>query len=251
MIYDTFPFFNELDMLECRLTELGDLVDVFVAVEADVDHQGHPKPYILTENLDRFAVWGDKLRVVRATGLPTVAEAPNAWSREQAQREYVSQAMTDASLDDVVYHGDVDEIPNRTVIRNLRPRGFVSNLQRGLFWALDWEYPDLWEGTVAARVRDVESFAVMRNSRRLNRQFVKGGWHFSWMGGAEAHIAKAHAFCHPEIIPVLDKSLAEGHTFLAEGKHTDGKQLRPVEVDDTYPKWVRDGNAPDSWYRPR
>lgn len=251
MIYDTFPFFNELDLLECRLTELYDLVDVFVAVEADVDHQGNPKLYVLSENLDRFAPFADKLRVIRATGLPTVEDAPNAWSREQAQREFVKEGLVYAGPDDTVYHGDVDEIPSRLVVRNLRPRGFWSVMQRGLFWALDWQYPDLWEGTVAARVRDIDSFAVMRNSRRLNRLSVNGGWHFSWMGGAEAHVQKAHAFCHPEIIPVLDDALADGHRFLVEGVHTDGKKLIPVEVDDTYPRWVREGNAPDSWYRPR
>ena len=31
-VIDTFPFNNELDMLECRLTELYDAVDHFVLV---------------------------------------------------------------------------------------------------------------------------------------------------------------------------------------------------------------------------
>jgi flavin reductase (DIM6/NTAB) family NADH-FMN oxidoreductase RutF len=40
-VVDCFPFNNELDMLECRLTELYDAVDAFVLVEARVDHQDH------------------------------------------------------------------------------------------------------------------------------------------------------------------------------------------------------------------
>ncbi len=34
MIYDCFPFVNELDVLENRLKELADLVDRYVIVEA-------------------------------------------------------------------------------------------------------------------------------------------------------------------------------------------------------------------------
>ncbi len=64
MIVDTFPFRDEFDLLECRLTELQDVPDlVHVAVEADVDHQDHPKPYLLSENLDRFAPWKERLVV--------------------------------------------------------------------------------------------------------------------------------------------------------------------------------------------
>ena len=35
MIYDCFPFFNELDVLEIRLNILYDTVDYFVITEAD------------------------------------------------------------------------------------------------------------------------------------------------------------------------------------------------------------------------
>lgn len=34
MIYDTFMFFNELDLLEIRLNELDKVVDTFVLVES-------------------------------------------------------------------------------------------------------------------------------------------------------------------------------------------------------------------------
>ena len=35
------------------------------------------------------------------------------------------------------------------------------------------------------------------------------------------------------------------------GLHVDGTKLLPVDVDETWPKWIREGNAPASWYRPR
>ena len=75
-IFDTVPFNNELDLLECRLLELEGIPNlVHVVVEADVDHQSHPTPYYLSENLERFAAWSDRLHVVRALGLLGI-EAP-------------------------------------------------------------------------------------------------------------------------------------------------------------------------------
>jgi beta-1,4-mannosyl-glycoprotein beta-1,4-N-acetylglucosaminyltransferase len=38
-IYDTFTFFNELDLLEIRLNILNDVVDYFVLVEANKTFQ--------------------------------------------------------------------------------------------------------------------------------------------------------------------------------------------------------------------
>lgn len=43
MIYDCFPFFNELDVLEIRLNVLYDTVDYFVITEADKTHTGRHK----------------------------------------------------------------------------------------------------------------------------------------------------------------------------------------------------------------
>ena len=55
-IIDVFPFNNELDMLQCRLEEMASVVDWFVAIEADVDHQDHPKPFHLSEKIGRAHV---------------------------------------------------------------------------------------------------------------------------------------------------------------------------------------------------
>lgn len=256
MILDTFPFFNEFELLECRLEEVYDAVDYVVAVEADVDHQGHAKPYWLSDNLERFAPWKDKLRVVRATDLPPVDEYPNAWWREIAQREHLTAGLAklDVQGDDIILHGDVDEIPRAVVARNVRPRGLTTLLQRGHFWAVDWLYPPGWEGTVCARVRDITSFGDMRNSRRQNpaRQCIPdAGWHFSWLGGAEANLTKVHSFCHPEVIPNVEEVIAKGHLFLTDGWHTDGTKLEPVDVDDTWPRYIFDRRCPDTWFRPR
>lgn len=247
-IVDTFMFNNELDMLECRLTEIGDAVDYVIAVEADVDHQDHPKPYHLTDNLSRFDAWADKLIVVRATGLPTIAENPDAWAREHAQREGVATGLLEvgAETDWVILHGDCDEIPKALVVRNLRPDGYRSLAQRGHFWSLRWQYPYAWHGTVAARLGHIDSFGAMRDRRNTCRAIPDAGWHLSWLGTAEQAMTKVGSFCHPEVEERIVSGLASNR-FLADGIHVDGVRMSRVELDGSYPKWIRDGKHPESW----
>lgn len=254
MIVDTFMFNNELDMLECRLVEIGDAVDWMVAVEADVDHQDHPKPYLLTEHLSRFDQWKDKLVVVRATGLPTVQDDPDPWAREHAQREHTWVAIKALDLPDdtVVLHGDIDEIPTAVATRNVRPRGFVAFEQRGHFFAVDWLYPDPWCGTVAGRLADIRSFGAMRDTRNITpTRLPNAGWHLSWLGGKEANLEKLGSFCHPEVSDRIHDGLQGNNRFLHHGVHVDGKVMAPVDVDKTWPKWVAERRCPENWFRPR
>jgi beta-1,4-mannosyl-glycoprotein beta-1,4-N-acetylglucosaminyltransferase len=247
VIWDTFMVNQELDMLECRLYELESIPNlIHVAVEADVDHQDHPKPYHLSENLGRFEQWKDRLVVVRATGLPTFADDPDPWAREHAQREFCPQGMADAAFDDVVLHGDIDEIPTVVVTRNIGLRGFVSFTQRGHFWSLRWEYPQPWFGTVAGRARDVRSFGAMRDTRNVARKIPNAGWHLSWLGGADAALTKVGSFCHPEVRDRIVDGL-EADRFLRDGVHVDGQVMARCEIDSTFPRWIRDGHCPESW----
>lgn len=257
MIFDTFPFRDELDLLECRMVELESVSDlVHVAVEADVDHQDNPKPYLLSDNLDRFDQWKDRLIVVRATGLPTVREFPDPWAREHAQREHCWRGLKDgdAQPDDIVLHGDVDEIPTVLATKFVRPRGIVRFRQTLYCFAIDWQHPEPWWGTVAARVRDVGKFADLRTARcALLPELPDAGWHFSWLGGADEARKKMDSFCHPEVKALgwydrLDECYRTGR-HIDNGK--TGTELLPVDVDETYPRWIREGNAPRAWYRPR
>lgn len=253
IVVDSFMINNELDMLECRLTEIGDAVDYVIAVEANVDHQDHPKPYHLTENLSRFDAWKDKLIVVRATGLPTIAENPDAWAREHAQREHVATGLVEvgAQSDWVIMHGDLDEIPKAVVVRNLRPPGYVALAQRGHFWSLRWQYPIAWHGTVAARLGHVDSFGAMRDRRNFAPKLPDAGWHLSWLptdnrSTEESATAKVRSFCHGEVEDRILNGLKSGH-FIQQGYHVDGVRMTRCEIDHTYPKWIRDGKHPESW----
>lgn len=258
-VFDAFPFGGsdtELLLLECRLTELYDAVDGFILVEADVDHQGHPKPWNYAANKDRFSPWADKLVYVQATGLPTVEEDPGVWAREHAQREWIAEGLKalDARPDDILMQSDADEIPRAVCARNVRPTeaGFVGFHQRGHFWAIDWEYPPGWNGTVAARVDTAlrSGFGKMRDKRNFAPKLPNAGWHFSWLGGPQAWDYKVGTFCHPEVVDRIQG--AEGERRWRDGIHVDHIKMNPVDVDATWPKWMLvPENVPPNWYRPR
>lgn len=264
-IIDAFPFAGtptELLLLECRLTELYDAVDQFIIVEARVDHQDHPKPLNYLDHQDRYAPWKDKITYVVADPMPSLADNDWSWAREHAQREYIMDGLLEleADADDIILQSDLDEIPRALVARNVRPQRseMISFIQRGHFWAIDWEYPPGWCGTVATRVGNLPNldrgragpFAAMRNSRNLNgKKLSNAGWHFSWLGGIDAAMTKVNGFCHPEV----EQRIRTGaERFWAEGVHVDRIKMKPVDVDKTWPKWMQDPtNVPASWYRPR
>jgi hypothetical protein len=259
VIIDTFMFHDEFDMLECRITEIGHVVDAMVIVEADVDHQNNPKPYHLTENIGRFGAWFDKIVIVRATDLP---DGPNPWEREHAQREWILAGLHMAipggpSDSDIILQSDVDEIPRALQVRNARPKPnqVITFQQRFHPFAVDWVHPEPWPGTVAARLdtvlglHPVEPFTWFRDHRfrgDVPPGYADAGWHFSWVG--QDPVVKSKRFCHLEILERVD---GNDELFVTEGYHVDGRKLEPVDVDSGWPKWIRDGHAPQSWYRPR
>lgn len=253
VIFDSFPLNDELDLLECRLTELQDVPDlVHVLVEANVTHQDTPKPYHYLENAERFAPWKDRIVAVHASGLPSKVDAPDPWAREHAQREFVADGLKRAfaQAPDVVLHGDVDEIPSAVAVRNVRPRGYTAFDQALYCFAVDWLHPERWRGTVAARVGAVRTFSAMRDARNTAPCLPNAGWHLSWLGGNEAQRRKLESFCHPEIAGRVEEGLAQD-VYYQLGLHVDGKKMIPVAVDASWPKWIAEGRCPASWYRPR
>lgn len=254
MIIDAFPFRDEFDLLECRLTELQDVPDlVHVLVEADRTHGGNkPKPYFYAENKERFAPWADRIMHVMATDLP---DDVDAWSREHAQREWCWEGLKqlDVQPDDVVLHGDLDEIPTALAARYVKPKGIVRFRQTLYSFAVDWQHPDPWWGTVATRAKDITRFADLRTARCGFLPEIEGGWHFSWLGGAKAAEEKLDAFCHPEVADLGWRERLD--ECYRTGRHLDngrvGTQLIPVDVDETWPRWISEGHAPASWFRPR
>jgi len=253
-IFDTFLFRDELDMLECRLVEMDSWpVYTHVLVEATLDHQGHPKPLFYAENKERFSAWSDQIVHVVVDDLPAGA-AP--MDKEAVQREAIGRGLTDAEDSDWIILADVDEIPNGKALET------VLNQQPGVFemvccmFAVDWLWGRPLKTSVSRPVGGITSFAAARRDGWTKGPELPGtGHHLTWLGGKQGIQAKMDSHCHTEVNDALnhgngdDLFYREGHNPFGNFGYTD--QLIPVDVDDTWPRWVRERHCPPGWFRPR
>jgi hypothetical protein len=260
VIFDTFMMNDELDILEMRLTELQEVDGLrHVLIEAPVDHQGHPKPLHYADNRSRFSAWGDRIVHVVADGLPSAAEDGNPWSREFAQREYARIGLREADPGDIVLHGDLDEIPREWAAVADPSGGVFCVGMRDHPFAIDWLNPDpvQFAGTMIVRMRDIASFAGLRSIRRMVPLLPDAGWHLNCLGGPEAIRRKLDSFCHLEMREMLERGIDGGYFYerglrWGPGDTLDNPvRLKAVDVDETWPRWIREGHAPASWFRPR
>ena len=217
-VYDCFMFNNELDVLELRLTELEDVVDRFVLVEAAEAHSGLPKPLHFEANRNRFARWLDRIVHVRLDRLPP---SDDAWVKENAQREAIRQGLPEIGDDDLVIVSDADEIPRARTIRRLLegPAPEIAGLRLGHFYirlnylqvrGLDSTYvwPMAARGAAFRRygpqgLRDLR--IDLQRGARLGTLpdgmdvIEHAGWHFSYLGDDDHVRRKLASFAHREL----------------------------------------------------
>jgi hypothetical protein len=198
MIFDCFTFYNELDILEIRLSLLEGSVDRFVLCEAPFTFRGEPKPLFYAENASRFARWHAKI-----VHLIYPAEASaNPWLNEWGQRAFLTNALR-GRPDDLVLIGDVDEIPHpKNVTRAPQPGRILGHRQRFAVGYFNRTIATGWVGTRAIRLGDVPAYGTLADVRKgagEDLESVEGGWHFSSLGGAPAMEQKMHAYSHKEL----------------------------------------------------
>lgn len=254
MIFDCFMFNDELDILECRLEELSPVVDRFIVVECGESHLGTPKESHFTTNRSRFERWLPQIERVWVEHL----HASDPREREHEHRECMRVGLerSRANARDIVIQSDADEIPRRSsvefVVQSLeRGDRLVALEQEQHFFAVDWRYPGQCEMTpVAGYFESIESFWNMRFASTQAPHIRNAGWHFSWLGRRAANVRKIETFYHGHEIASA-RPMLESETNWREGVHVDGVKMLPVDVDDTYPAFIRERRCPASWFRPR
>lgn len=273
MIYDTFLFFNELELLEVRLHELDAVVDRFVLVESRRTHSNQPKNLVFQENRHRFEKYADKIIHVIVDDTP---DTKDSWIIEGHDRRAIDRGLKNCRPDDLILMSDLDEIPRaeavreacarlvfgdsvlaRTWSRLLRHPLAVNHLrnpfkkyhplvtvfeQRLYYYFLDCQCDDpaWWPGTRMVFFRDYTSAYDLR--RWSGRRVRDAGWHFSYMGGVERIRQKLAAYAHQEFNRAeftdpnrIAQLIGQGRDILG-----DGKPLRWVKLDDSYPRLIRE-----------
>lgn len=220
-VFDCFPFFNELDVLEIRLAELDALVDYFVIVEATHTQTGIPKPLYFADNRKRYERFADKIIHVVVDDLPL--NDPSHWPRESHQRDAIMRGLAGAGPDDRIIISDCDEIPKPELLqRSLRFSGLSRRIVA--FWCENYFFRlnlrnDAHDHRLGPRLLTMDNLrrlspnairalqfrfsrrrylkpfaapiACGRVSRRLGRFlwptiFWNGAWHFTCLGDVAA-----------------------------------------------------------------
>ncbi|MGX1098251.1 hypothetical protein [Amorphus sp. MBR-141] len=228
-VYDCFLFFRELDLLEIRLAELYDVVDVFVLVESRYDFAGNEKALHYKANRKRFAAFADKIRHIEVLDEP--AEAGLRWARQRHQRGQILAGLADAAPDDLVLLSDIDEIPSEATVAamaaDVRPHAvhFLNQPLHRFYLDIRDTGGRGWIGTRAVRARHMIDPTRLRKLKPVNypkaprayealywgyRSLAEfralttrvlhrnAGWHFSSLGDADYLAAKDAAIIFDE-----------------------------------------------------
>lgn len=197
MFIDTTLFNNEFDMLDIRMAISESYVDRWVVCEGNRTMSGRPKPYHLSENLDRYRHWGDRLKVIQLD----IPEAWTNWDIENGQRAALVPGYADCSDEDIVMHSDLDEILNPNLVPEIlqqldeQDRPVTCTLEMYIY-KFDQKLQRTWAGNVIAKKRMFDdpchlykglNAGVGHAQKRKDRShcvWYEGlaGWHWGWMG---------------------------------------------------------------------
>jgi beta-1,4-mannosyl-glycoprotein beta-1,4-N-acetylglucosaminyltransferase len=225
-IYDCFLYNGEKEALEIRLAELCDVVDYFIIVQGTHTFKGEEKSiYDLPKDPKIRSIVSKKVN--------------NTWSffTEVMQRDDISEGLYDAEADDLIIISDADEIPSAEIITQIK-LGSVKLpcvlMQDWYVYYLNYKSNELKRGSVVIPYKHFYLPTWHKTNRFVYDQ-VKGGWHFSFMGGVDRVIEKINSF-----------DIQQRDTrFYKDFKSTDSvtdivSGLEKVKIDNTYPKYVQD-----------
>jgi beta-1,4-mannosyl-glycoprotein beta-1,4-N-acetylglucosaminyltransferase len=253
-VFDCFLFFNEVDLLECRLEELSGVVDKFIIVEAGENHQGKKRRSRFDKA--RFAPWGRQIEYI---WVPSLKETLPR-KKENEQREWFGAGLASVSArpSDIVIQSDLDEIPTRASVLGLEASleaclgPIIAFDQSPHYFAVDWKHPRrCGMAPAACRLSDVTTFTEMRHASEGSPTISNAGWHFSWLGTPAEHVEKLNGIYEgPGIYQNTVMDLVTGKNW-REGIHVDGVQMAPIDINDTFPAFIRERRCPPYWFRPR
>lgn len=263
MIYDCFPFFNELDLLDIRLHELSSVVDLFVLVEATRTHTGHFKPLYYKMNKSRYKKFDGQILHIIVEDMPMTKDEIEAslsskdrewiesdyqrgdnWVRERFQRNAIMRGLEDAKDDDIIIISDADEIVRASIVANLETEivdGSNAVEQTLHTYYLNWRCWNMgWWGSKILRKKFISTPSEDRFHTPASKYIYGGGWHFGYMGGADAIRTKIKAYAHdefnhPDILDNLEQRL-----YLKKDAIGRQYQYQVVPIDESYPKYIRD-----------
>ncbi len=239
MIYDCFPFYNELDLLEMRFNILDREVNYFVIGESVETFSGKEKPLYLKENMERFKQWEKRIIRVEIDKTDTKDPFERAFNQKDALRKTLIQLKIDDS--DIVYYGDVDEIwkPQKIVDDK------VYNLEQlNYCYYLDQRSSERWVGTIVGKWGTVKTNNFAHWRAHHDNELSNGGFHFTNLGGEKQLLSKLEAYDHQEYNNLTNKTLLvdrikDGEDYVGREVDWEGKPFKFSLDESQLPEYIK------------
>ena len=228
-IYDCFMYFDEELVVDVRLNTLNEFVDYFVIVESKFTHKGDPRD--LKFNHKKFEKFKDKIIYLVYNEEPEKIEKINredsedeksrkyilnAAYRENGQRNYIQEGLTNAEGDDFILVSDVDEIPKLSELNFNKIKEKITLFKQDMFYyKFNLHLPNfIWAGTKGCKKKYLISPQWLRNIKAKKYSFFRidtffsdrkyrsinilneGGWHFSNIKTAKEIEHKLRSYLH-------------------------------------------------------
>ena len=231
MIFDSFLFFQEIDILLIRLDYLYDLVDKFIIVEAGESFTGKKKEFIFEKNIKIFEKYIDKISYYKINDrhknynsiiefltnknsrvhskIKFFMDNHNYYDKQKIHyildsyhRECIHIPLSKiCNDDDLIILSDLDEIPNREINKNIKDIKKPSVCKQNEFkYFLNLYSNNNWLGSTIINYCDLKSTSlniIRRESINFNIVFP-GGYHFTSIGKEKDIINKIENWGHQE-----------------------------------------------------
>ena len=195
MIIDTLLFNNEFDMFDIHLAISESYVDKWIVLEANKTLSGLDKPYNLFNKLSKYKEkYNDRFEVI---SLDIPKNNSHRSYYETSMRKGFESTLTKYGSDDIIIHGDLDEIINpekfKKIIDTMNQHNKPVSCSLEMYvYKFDQKAERGWKGTVVARKCMFETpHDLYKGSKdivkRKNREHCVSpdetvGWHWTWMG---------------------------------------------------------------------
>lgn len=239
MIYDCFPFYNELEVLDIRLHELDRVVDKFVLVESTVTHTNKPKPLYYKENKHLFKKFHKKIIHIVVDDVPDI---DMTWVIERYLFTAVERGLKNAKPNDTILYSSADEIPRAEKVLEWKdkPGAIKAFDEASCYYFLnfvDTKKDDKTPITVTRmfKYKEIKRLKDIYYAYRVKPNVVipNGGWHFSYIGGVKRIQDKIASFAHQELNNDEYNTPEKIKRSMIQGKDPFGygRKFKVVDVD--------------------
>ena len=265
MVYDCFPFYNELMLLEIRLNHHDSFVDKFVISESMFTYSGLPKRLYYNEVKDKkpFAKFKDKIIHL------IYREPPRGkmnWEYEHDQRNNLLQMLPIFKEKDLIIYLDCDEIiRDKKVIDEAMSLNQIVSLDMKLFWyyfnciikpdsefqsdySMEKCFDHRWHMGKICRKSHLKQFDNLYSLREFclhtpNDVYTifNSGWHFSNLGSSDMIQNKLISFSHSdEFRDKYNLSAKEISKRKKQLKDPLGRDISFIQTELDVPQFILD-----------